>query len=84
MNNLRVDVVLYDDVGTPYTTKTMHESGMGGSEFQGILLLKELLKQNKKVICVNNTKKVILDEFIKLDSLKFILLATMYSIKVFL
>ena len=62
MNNLRVDVVLYDDVGTPYTTKTMHESGMGGSEFQGILLLKELLKQNKKVICVNNTKEVILDE----------------------
>jgi len=62
MNSLKVDVVLYDNVGIPYTTKTMYETGMGGSEFQSILLLKELTKQGKKVICINNTDKVKLDE----------------------
>lgn len=62
MNSIKADVVIYDSVGTPYTTKTMYNSGMGGSEFQSILLLKELQKRGKKVICINNTSQTVLDE----------------------
>lgn len=62
MNSIRADVVIFDTVGTPYTTKTMYESGMGGSEFQCILLLKELQKLGKKVICINNINQIQLDE----------------------
>lgn len=60
-NELIVDVVIFDSIGTPYTTNTMYESGMGGSEFQSILLLKELAKLGKKVICINNTLNTVVD-----------------------
>lgn len=50
------DVILFDTVGIPYTGKTREISGMGGSEFQAILLLEELAKLGKKVICLNNTQ----------------------------
>lgn len=49
------DVILFDSIGSPYTGKTLEESGMGGSEFQSILLLESLAKTGKKVICLNNT-----------------------------
>jgi hypothetical protein len=51
---LYADVILFDTVGTPYTGKTREISGMGGSEFQAILLLEELANLGKKVICLNN------------------------------
>ena len=37
MTAIRADVVIFGDIGAAYTTKTMYESGMGGSEFQVIL-----------------------------------------------
>lgn len=62
MNSIKADVVIFDTIGTPYTTKTMYESGMGGSEFQCILLLKKLQKIGKKVVCINNTSQIKIDE----------------------
>ena len=55
MNNLYADIILFDSVGSPYTGETAITNGMGGSEFQAILLLEEFAKLNKKVICLNNT-----------------------------
>lgn len=40
-----------------YDGNTMHTQGMGGSEFQAILLLEELAKLGKSVICLNNVKE---------------------------
>ena len=40
-----------------YNGNTLHTEGMGGSEFQVILLLEELAKMGKSVICLNNTKE---------------------------
>ena len=56
MTNLYADIILFDSVGSPYTGETVNTSGMGGSEFQSILLLEELAKLNKKIICLNNTE----------------------------
>lgn len=56
MTNLYADVILFDTVGSPYTGETAVSEGMGGSEFQAILLLEELAKLQKKVICLNNTQ----------------------------
>lgn len=56
MTNLYADIILFDSVGSPYTGETVNISGMGGSEFQSILLLEEFVKLNKKVICLNNTE----------------------------
>ncbi len=53
MNTLFADIILYDNVGIPYNGNTKDEQGMGGSEFQAILLLEEFSKNNKKVICLN-------------------------------
>lgn len=50
------DVILFDTVGTPYNGNTYKATGMGGSEFQSILLLEELSKKGYKTICLNNTK----------------------------
>lgn len=55
MTNLYADIILFDSVGSPYTGETVNISGMGGSEFQSILLLEAFAKLNKKVICLNNT-----------------------------
>lgn len=52
---LKADIILFDTVGTPYTGETCIKYGMGGSEFQAILLLEEFAKIGKKVICLNNT-----------------------------
>jgi len=54
MTDIYADVILFDSIGSPYDGNTMHQSGMGGSEFQAILLLEELVKDGYKVICLNN------------------------------
>ena len=59
INVLFADVILFDSVGMNYDGNTMHISGMGGSEFQAILLLEGLSKLNIKVICLNNVKQEI-------------------------
>ena len=56
MNELYADIILFDTVGSPYTGETAITNGMGGSEFQAILLLEEFAKLGKKVVCLNNTK----------------------------
>ena len=56
MSYIFADVILYDNIGISYTGNTIYKSGMGGSEFQSILLLEELVKLGKRVICLNNTK----------------------------
>jgi len=54
MTDIYSDVILFDSIGSPYDGNTMHQSGMGGSEFQAILLLEELAKEGYKAICLNN------------------------------
>lgn len=54
MTDIYADVILFDSIGSPYDGNTMHQSGMGGSEFQAILLLEELAKEGFKAICLNN------------------------------
>lgn len=62
MTAIRADVVVFADIGTAYTTKTMYEIGMGGSEFQVILLANELNKKGKKVVCINPCNKAELQD----------------------
>jgi hypothetical protein len=57
MNSLYADVILFDNIGMVYNGNTLYTEGMGGSEFQAILLLEELAKMGKSVICLNNTKE---------------------------
>ena len=45
MTDIYADVILFDSIGSPYDGNTMHKCGMGGSEFQAILLLEELAKE---------------------------------------
>jgi hypothetical protein len=54
MTDIYADIILFDSIGSPYDGNTIHQSGMGGSEFQAILLLEELVKEDYKVICLNN------------------------------
>ena len=54
MTNLYADIILFDTIGSSYTGETAITNGMGGSEFQAILLLEEFAKLGKKVICLNN------------------------------
>ena len=56
MNELYADIILFDTIGSSYTGETAVTNGMGGSEFQVILLLEEFAKLGKKVICLNNTQ----------------------------
>lgn len=51
------DIILFDTVGIEYDGSTYRTKGMGGSEFQAILLLEELSKKGYKTICLNNSKK---------------------------
>jgi hypothetical protein len=55
MNIIFADTIVYDNIGISYTGNTFLNTGMGASESQVILLLEELAKLNKKVICLNNT-----------------------------
>lgn len=54
MIDVFADLIIYDSVGTPFDGNTVEKQGMGGSEFQLILLLEGLAKRNYKVICFNN------------------------------
>ncbi len=54
MNTIYADVILFDSIGMSYNGNTLYTQGMGGSEFQAILLLEELSKLGKSVICLNN------------------------------
>lgn len=62
MSEYFADVILYDEVGSPYSGTTIEQAGMGGSEFQAILLLEQLSEQGKNVICLNNTRQ---EHFVK-------------------
>lgn len=55
MTDIYADIILFDSIGSPYDGNTIHQSGMGGSEFQAVLLLEELVKEGYKVICLNNS-----------------------------
>lgn len=59
MNELYADIILFDTSGSPYTGQTVHITGMGGSEFQAILLLEAMAAVGKKVVCLNNTTETI-------------------------
>jgi len=54
MNMIYADLILFDSIGMSYDGNTLNTQGMGGSEFQAILLLEELVKEGYKVICLNN------------------------------
>lgn len=62
MNQIYADIILFDSVGMPYNGDTIDEKGMGGSEFQAILLLEELAKEGYTIICLNNCQK---ESFVK-------------------
>jgi len=49
------DVILVDTIGMPFIGSTAIYNGMGGSEFEQILLLEELVKNGKSVMSINNT-----------------------------
>ena len=57
MNSVFADIILFDNIGSSYDGNTYNVSGMGGSEFQAILLLEELAKEGYKIICLNNCNK---------------------------
>ncbi len=49
------DVVLFDGVGMPYTGSTPEYSGLGGSEFESILLVEALARRGLRVLVLNQT-----------------------------
>lgn len=57
MNEIFADVILFDSVCVPYTGQTIETAGIGGSEWQAVLLLEELAKLGKKVVCLNNNQQ---------------------------
>ena len=59
MNELYADIILFDTSGSPYTGQTVNMTGMGGSEFQSILLLEAMAAVGKKVVCLNNTTETV-------------------------
>ena len=55
--NKTYDVVFFDTIGMPYTGKTPGEKGLGGSEFQVILLAEELASSGANVLVLNTTNE---------------------------
>lgn len=51
----KFDVIHYDSVGTPFMGTSPRHHGLGGSEFEAVLLLENLAKHNLDVISFNNT-----------------------------
>ncbi len=51
----KFDVIFFDAVGTPYIGSTPRLQGLGGSEFQTILVAEGLAKAGLSVMCFNNT-----------------------------
>lgn len=50
----RYDAVFFDTVGMAYTGATPHHAGLGGSEFQAILLAEALAARGRRVLVLNN------------------------------
>jgi hypothetical protein len=48
------DVLLVDTVGRPFNESFLANHGMGGSEFQAVMLLEELAKRGYRCGCINN------------------------------
>lgn len=55
MNPEYFDVILLDMVGVPYSGLTPRYTGLGGSEFETLLLAESLAKKNLKVLILNKT-----------------------------
>ncbi|MEO5623292.1 MAG: glycosyltransferase [Dokdonella sp.] len=55
MTASRYDFVFYDTVGMRYTGATPAQTGVGGSEFQAILLAEALAARGLTVLVLNNT-----------------------------
>jgi len=51
----KFDVIFFDGVGVPYIGSTPRLGGLGGSEFQTILVAEGLVKAKLNVACFNNT-----------------------------
>ncbi len=51
----KFDVIFFDSVGTPYIGSSPRMAGLGGSEFQTILVAEGLAKEKLHVACFNNT-----------------------------
>lgn len=49
------DIIFFDSIGGEYSGLTVSEKGMGGSEFQIVLLAEELAKLGKRVVCFNGS-----------------------------
>ena len=49
------DIVFYDTVGMAYTGLTPQRQGLGGSEFEAILLAEALAARGARVLVLNNT-----------------------------
>lgn len=54
--NLKFDVIIYDNIGMPFQGTTPVHTSLGGSEFELILLAESLAKINKKVLVLNNNE----------------------------
>jgi hypothetical protein len=54
-STLRYDVILFDSLGVPYTGTTPEHSGLGGSEWQSILLAEGLARRGHRVLVLNRT-----------------------------
>ncbi len=49
------DVIIFDSIGTPFIGSSPRMHGLGGTEFQEILLAEGLAKSRLDVMCINNT-----------------------------
>jgi hypothetical protein len=52
----KYDLIIFDNVGVPYTSTTLKSGGLGGSEFEIILLAEGIAKAGFRVAVVNSFK----------------------------
>lgn len=52
----KYDLCIFDNVGMPYTSTTYRNGGLGGSEFETVLLAEGLAKAGYKVAVINGFK----------------------------
>jgi hypothetical protein len=52
----KYDLIIFDNVGVPYTSTTLKSGGLGGSEFEVLLLAEGLAKSGYKVAVINAFK----------------------------
>ncbi len=57
VNSTYYDIVLYATVGMPYTGSTPEHAGLGGSEFETILLAEALAARGRSVLVLNKTTR---------------------------